>query len=39
MKGELKNYLKELSKGKSSTPSGDAMFNTSQQQFTPFNIN
>lgn len=39
MKGELKNYLKELTKGKSSTPSGDAMFNTSQKQFTPFNIN
>ena len=40
MKGELKNYLKELSKGKSGTPSGDnTMFNKSQQQFTPFNIN
>ena len=35
MKGELKNYLKELSKGKSATPSGDNMFNSSQQ-FTPY---
>jgi hypothetical protein len=35
MKGELKNYLKELSKGKTSTPSGENMFNA-QQQFTPY---